>query len=199
MPDSLLQGTLNLVANEGYVMGLIFLLSLYLYTLALRAYTLSWRAASPFKSIVNNQLVPKKLNETGSFWISFHASIDQLSGSQEAQFLLISTAKRKLRRTIDSQLSLLKMLVATAPLLGLLGTITGMVETFSALSSNNSGETASMVADGISKALLTTTAGLVVAIPATILLLVTNRKAEQAYTVFSALRNGIGDEATRAA
>jgi biopolymer transport protein ExbB len=62
--------------------------------------------------------------------------------------------------------------VATvSPLLGLLGTVWGMMESFNALSSANSAGKSEMLASGISQALVTTAAGLFVAIPAMILYL----------------------------
>lgn len=55
-------------------------------------------------------------------------------------------------------------LTSAAPLLGLLGTVTGMIETFDGVSSAADGVGRQM-ADGISQALITTQVGLVVAIP----------------------------------
>jgi len=57
-------------------------------------------------------------------------------------------------------------LVAAAPLLGLLGTVLGMVQTFDAVAARSS-ETGAMVAQGISRALITTQVGLVAALPGT--------------------------------
>jgi biopolymer transport protein ExbB len=57
-------------------------------------------------------------------------------------------------------------LVAAAPLLGLLGTVLGMVETFDAVGHGNA-DTADRVAAGISKALITTQVGLAAALPGT--------------------------------
>jgi biopolymer transport protein ExbB len=63
-------------------------------------------------------------------------------------------------------LRLIRVGVTAAPLLGLFGTVTGMLATFSALSSGSGGEkTMSMIAAGISEALITTETGLVVALP----------------------------------
>jgi biopolymer transport protein ExbB len=63
-------------------------------------------------------------------------------------------------------LRLMKRCVNTAPLLGLLGTVTGMLTTFSALASGAGGEkTMDLVAGGISEALITTQTGLVIAVP----------------------------------
>jgi len=60
--------------------------------------------------------------------------------------------------------SLLKLLCAVAPLLGLLGTVTGMIVTFQAITQGGGGDSR-LMADGISQALVTTVLGLVVAIP----------------------------------
>ena len=59
---------------------------------------------------------------------------------------------------------LLKLLAAVAPLLGLLGTVTGMIVTFQAITQSGGGDSR-LMADGISQALVTTVEGLVVAIP----------------------------------
>jgi biopolymer transport protein ExbB len=66
----------------------------------------------------------------------------------------------------DRDLKVMKICVSAAPLLGLLGTVTGMLSTFGALASGSGGEkTMEMVAKGISEALITTETGLVVALP----------------------------------
>ncbi len=66
----------------------------------------------------------------------------------------------------DRDLKVMKICVGTAPLVGLLGTVTGMLTTFDALSSGSGGEkTMSSIASGISEALVTTMTGLVVALP----------------------------------
>lgn len=58
----------------------------------------------------------------------------------------------------------IKLLAAISPLLGLLGTVTGMILTFQAISLFGSGDP-KLMASGISQALVTTVLGLVVAIP----------------------------------
>jgi biopolymer transport protein ExbB len=66
----------------------------------------------------------------------------------------------------DRDLRVMKICVGVAPLLGLLGTVTGMLATFAALASGSGGEkTMGMIAKGISEALITTETGLVVALP----------------------------------
>ena len=65
---------------------------------------------------------------------------------------------------IGRDLLLLSALTAAAPLLGLLGTVIGMVTTFDAVSTHV-GNTSVQVSKGISQALITTQCGLVIAIP----------------------------------
>ncbi len=65
---------------------------------------------------------------------------------------------------VRREVIVLRALVAAAPLLGLLGTVYGMVATFAAVS-HRSVESGAMVAGGISAALITTQFGLVAALP----------------------------------
>ena len=65
---------------------------------------------------------------------------------------------------LEQRHGLLKLLCAVAPLLGLLGTVTGMIVTFQAITQGGGGDSR-LMADGISQALVTTVLGLVVAIP----------------------------------
>jgi biopolymer transport protein ExbB len=66
----------------------------------------------------------------------------------------------------ERDLRVMKICVGAAPLLGLLGTVTGMLATFAALASGSGGEkTMELVAKGISEALITTETGLVIALP----------------------------------
>jgi len=66
----------------------------------------------------------------------------------------------------ERDLKVMKVCVSAAPLVGLLGTVTGMLSTFGALSTGSGGDqTMESVAAGISEALITTETGLVIAIP----------------------------------
>lgn len=67
---------------------------------------------------------------------------------------------------LETRLSLLSVLARLAPLMGLLGTILGMITTFSRIAEARSGVDMSLLAGGIWQALLTTAAGLCIAIPA---------------------------------
>jgi len=74
-------------------------------------------------------------------------------------------------------LALIAITSATAPLLGLLGTVTGMIETFRLINIFGTGDAKSL-ASGISEALVTTEFGLIVAIPALILHALLSRKVQ---------------------
>jgi biopolymer transport protein ExbB len=67
---------------------------------------------------------------------------------------------------VDSKRTYLLILVTTAPLMGLLGTVMGMLTTFSGLAVGSGGSTVDQIAAGISEALITTQTGLIIAIPA---------------------------------
>ena len=69
----------------------------------------------------------------------------------------------KVAMKLDVSLLLIKSLVALCPLLGLLGTVTGMIEVFEVMSISGSGNTRAMAA-GVSKATIPTMAGMVAAL-----------------------------------
>lgn len=89
----------------------------------------------------------------------------------------------RLRRNIV----ILAALTAVAPLLGLLGTVVGMIETFDAVAVAGGG-TAERVAAGISKALITTQFGLAVAIPGIFALARIRRLVDHVALRFSLVR-----------
>ena len=78
---------------------------------------------------------------------------------------------------VERRLPFLAILISTAPLLGLLGTVAGMLITFSGMAAGNSAPI-DTISTGISRALVTTQAGLVIAIPAAFLLALLKRQAE---------------------
>ncbi len=102
---------------------------------------------------------------------------------------------RLLEAVVDEQthlekgLSMLKLLAALAPMLGLLGTVTGMIETFQVITQFGNGDP-KVMAGGISMALVTTVLGLVAAMP---LLLAHNVLSSQAENIRNILeKQGIG-------
>jgi len=69
-------------------------------------------------------------------------------------------------KRLNQNLHVIELVGQLAPLLGLLGTVTGLVEAFRTVSETKSAIDPSMLAGGIWEALITTVAGLVIAIPA---------------------------------
>lgn len=181
----------ELIHEGGYVMAAIFALSACIYTLAFRTWMIGQTAAMPAKYVKDGLLTLNELPQSSRYWATFKKSILSIGMDQSARVHYLDTKKAKFRRALSSQLSLLTTLAAAAPLLGLLGTLVGMIDTFEALASSRSGDTSSMVAGGISKALITTNAGLIVAIPAIIVSYLAKRKLQQALLVFTALQNAL--------
>ncbi|WP_193162188.1 MotA/TolQ/ExbB proton channel family protein, partial [Microbulbifer hainanensis] len=92
--------------------------------------------------------------------------------------LKMEEAVLKERPAIESGLNLLKIIAMVAPLLGLLGTVTGMIVTFQAITIFGAGDPKAM-AGGISAALMTTVLGLVVAIPTVLMHTIVNGRAKR--------------------
>ena len=78
----------------------------------------------------------------------------------------------------ESRLNLLASVISISPMLGLLGTVTGMIRAFTNISKYGAGD-AAIVADGIAEALLTTAAGLMIAIPVIVVYNYLNRRLEK--------------------
>jgi biopolymer transport protein ExbB len=77
----------------------------------------------------------------------------------------IEDAGRHVAHELERYLNVLGTIAAISPLLGLLGTVTGMIRTFNAITVAGVGNPTAM-ASGIAEALITTAAGLIIAIPA---------------------------------
>jgi biopolymer transport protein ExbB len=77
----------------------------------------------------------------------------------------IEDAGRHVTHDLERYLNMLGTIAAVSPLLGLLGTVTGMIRTFRAITQAGIGNPAAM-AGGIAEALITTAAGLLIAVPA---------------------------------
>ena len=78
---------------------------------------------------------------------------------------------------ITRNLTLIKIVSVIAPLMGLLGTVTGMIKTFQAITLFGTGDP-KLMAGGISTALMTTVLGLVVAIPTVVLSTLLNTRSK---------------------
>ena len=79
---------------------------------------------------------------------------------------------------LEKRLHILGIIAHVAPMLGLLGTVTGMIDAFKDLAKFGAGDP-TIVADSISKALITTAAGLSIAIPALVVYNLLNKRIEE--------------------
>mgnify|MGYP000426779594 FL=1 len=91
------------------------------------------------------------------------AEQDKSEDTDNLELILDEAITREIP-VLENGLSMIKLLAAVAPLLGLLGTVTGMIATFQSISLFGTGDP-KLMASGISQALVTTMLGLYVAIP----------------------------------
>ena len=179
-PALWLNNVLEMMVGGGFVMWpLVVLGALLWYALGVRVATL--RRGSPFPLSKMVSAAASNPEKDGSGVI----------GKAVATAVRIATVRpRNLERRLDEALipyereikrfeSLATAIVMVAPLLGLLGTVGGMIETFSALGDMALFTQSGGIAGGISQALLTTQMGLVVAIPGLLVGRVLGRKAQK--------------------
>jgi len=125
-----------------------------------------WRllALSATSAKVNRQI--KNIEQPGNNPLGhvLKVAYDNPDADVEVLELKLGEAILKELPKFNSMLSFLKIISVVAPLLGLLGTVTGMIVTFQAITLYGAGDP-KLMAGGISTALVTTVLGLVVAIP----------------------------------
>lgn len=92
------------------------------------------------------------------------AGLVNRSHEREVMKESIEEVGRHVAHTLERFLNTLGTIASISPLLGLLGTVIGMIKVFAVITTHGVGD-ASILAEGISEALLTTAAGLSVAIP----------------------------------
>ncbi|PIE74806.1 MAG: biopolymer transporter ExbB [Deltaproteobacteria bacterium] len=100
------------------------------------------------------------------------------TGSYGIDSRFIDEAVIKAGYYLDKNIAVITTLAAISPLFGLLGTVTGMIETFDVITFFGTGNPRAMAA-GISEALVTTQAGLLVAIPGMFMSVFIARKSKK--------------------
>ena len=104
--------------------------------------------------------------------------------------LKLSEAALKEMPNLTKGLLFIKVVSAVAPLMGLLGTVTGMIKTFQVITLYGAGDP-KMMAGGISQALMTTVLGLVVAIPMVLLHTVVSGKSRKIVNILQSQSAGL--------
>lgn len=164
-------GTIGWIIIGLTVIGLLFSLLKFLSLMGTSA-----KIASQKKTI--NE--PKDNNPLGRVLQAYY---QDPTADTETIELRMDEAVLKETPAIERGLSMIKILAAIGPLLGLLGTVTGMIQVFQAITLYGTGDP-KLMAGGISQALLTTVLGLVMAIP---LILIHSMLAARAKSIVQTL------------
>lgn len=115
---------------------------------------------------------------------------DNPSADTETLELKLSEAIIKETPKLNKLIPILKIIAVVAPLLGLLGTVTGMITTFQQITLHGTGDP-KLMAGGISTALMTTVMGLVVAIPMVFLHTIVAGRAKRVSQVLNEQASGM--------
>ena len=170
---------LNLLAAGGWVMPLIVLCSVLALAISIeRSVALNpVRIAPPhllanvWKQLKAGELDAQRLKalRLGSpLGAILAAGLANRSQGRDVMKESIQEAAGHVVHDLERYLNTLGTVAAVAPLLGLLGTVVGMIRVFTEITVQGTGN-ANALAGGISESLITTAAGLVVAIPALVM------------------------------
>ena len=141
----------------GYVIIIILILGLAMGVLRFKF--LNEESKSINKELETNQFADDSiLGKLNSIYSKYTGDNPEDLESQLEDILAKATPP------LEKNLSVIKLLAAVAPLLGLLGTVIGMIETFQAITLFGTGDP-KLMAGGISQALVTTMLGLIAAVP----------------------------------
>ncbi len=156
-----LEERINQGGNVGYVIITLGIIALLLA--AERFITLNLVAGRVSSQMKNS--TPDKGNPLGRILMVYGENKDV---DTETLQLKLDEAILKETPALNARISFIKIISMVAPLLGLLGTVVGMILTFQAITLFGTGDPKTM-AGGISQALMTTVLGLCVAIPTVLL------------------------------
>lgn len=146
---------------------------------------------------IRKQIKSSEINENNPLGRVLKIANDNKSADVETLELKLAEQILKERPAIESGVNVIKIISMVAPLLGLLGTVTGMILTFQAITIFGAGDPKAM-ASGISSALMTTVLGLVVAIPTVLLHTFVNGSARKVIHILEEQSTGIVAERSEA-
>jgi len=169
----------ELIVSGGIMMIPIILCSIAVIAISVERYwTLNPAKVAPktllaeiWTWIKNNHIDAGKLRElrqSSPLGKILAAGLSNSRHGREVMKQSIEDAANQVIHDLERYIGTLGTIANVAPLLGLLGSVFGMIETFNAIMLQGSGN-ATVLAGGIAVALTATAAGLIVAIPATIL------------------------------
>jgi biopolymer transport protein ExbB len=151
-----------------------------------------WKATSLYTTggRISRQMKSETANKSNPLGRVLAVYTDNPDTDIETLELKLDEAILRETAPIETGLSFIKVLYVVAPLLGLLGTVVGMIATFQMITLFGTGDPR-MMAGGISTALVTTVLGLVVAIPLTLLHSALQGKAKSLIQVLEEQAAGI--------
>lgn len=184
---------LDFITKGGYVMLVIILLSVYVTAVILYKIYQFWHLDATNLSFIGqvSKLLKEKryqdavnlckvqTNPISNIIVCVITSMCKNDISEDKVIRDIENCGSRELRIFESHLRSLEMVANIAPLLGLLGTVIGMVKAFAIISDSASQVDPSLLAGGIWEALLTTIAGLIVAIPAMVAYYIIDNKIEK--------------------
>jgi biopolymer transport protein ExbB len=170
---------LELVTAGGWLMVPILLCSVVVVAICIeRLYTLNAKKISPphllatvWQQLKADQLDTarlKTLKQSSPLGRILAAGLSNAYHGRDVMKESIQEAASHVVHELERYLNTLGTIAAVTPLLGLLGTVMGMIKVFAEIMTQGTGN-ASVLAGGISEALITTAAGLSVAIPALVM------------------------------
>ena len=171
--NSLFEAAMNILFRGGWVLAPIFLLGWFGWFLMLERYgyyfMLKGRSISTFWKNLQKWGEDYAIGKLGSRpYGYFYALVKDVHEYRAQGPIAVRNAMEATRHSISVNLSkslkTISTCAALAPMMGLLGTVSGMVHTFETIQQFGFGNPV-LLADGISEALLTTQAGLLVAFP----------------------------------
>ncbi len=153
--------TLRQRIDQGRFIGKV-IIAAAIFGVLLGAY--KWVTLTMTAGAVRGQVRRKKASKSNPLGRVMLAYENTNSSDVETVALKLDDAILKEVPKLEGGLNLIKVLAAVAPLLGLLGTVIGMINTFQAITLFGTGDP-QIMASGISEALVTTVLGLIAAIP----------------------------------
>lgn len=167
--------------SGGFVMWPLAVSVLVLwYALGYRYYTLNRGSKADVRNLVRKFSEGIRSEPKGMIDGAVVQAIEivKAKGQEKMTRAYITDAFNPTTVEIKKYSRLIKTIVAAAPLIGLLGTVIGMIETFDSLADAELFSQSGGIAGGISQALFTTQLGLVVAVPGLIIGRMLDRKSD---------------------
>ena len=148
------------ISDGGLVGYVIILLGLAGVALASERIYVLRKVLQSIKDQENNENV----SNDNLLGLLINTAKDNINESLDSLELILDEKIQSITPSIEIRVKAIKLIATVAPLLGLLGTVIGMIETFQAITLFGTGDP-KLMAGGISQALVTTMLGLIVAAP----------------------------------